>query len=742
MHISIGSTNGRIIAVMLLAFLAACGGQTNVVPPRDLIQGQGRIVSSVIDAGGRSYTVDEIYTPSENNLAGIAAGPDDDIWFTGDYPLVAKSSIKSDIIEYPVPTYGNAGSIVEGPDHNLWVTLDSGAIGKVLASGRLTAFPIADKFGGSRSSPDSITTGPDKDLWFAVSSSRSYIVRTDITGKMQGYRMPAGSRVQSLASGSDGNLWFTDSGSNKIGRMTATGAVKTFYVPTPNAGLSGICQGPDGKLWFLEQSANKVGSITTTGSVHEYAIPTPYSGPIGIVAGPDGALWFTEGAAGKIGRITTEGDIAELALKSSYPRPYDITVGSDKNVWFTESESYGVLGRVELHNVKDSGPKYAEISLSLGKRHAELGSPAKLRLAITAYDLANHVVKGRYPNPIHLTTSDPSQVTLSKTTVDSSSAPVRVSFSGHYTDSAISANANGGGRVDPATLLPSTPRDKKLPNPGQSLTFGPNASLWICLTNGSIATYSGRGAVKVYQATTSFDNGCSISEGADGNVWFTDGDNDRIGRMTPQGEVTFFALNHDASPRNLALGHDGALWFAENGADEIGRITTAGQVTTYKVGTSPVMTIIAGPDENLWYSEENGTIYKMSTSGKSTRVRNIYRLGGGLTSAYGNIWYYDTLNIQLDEMSKQGAILKKYSIPDYCLPFSVASGPKNSLWYVDPGNDCFARMTLSGKLSIVPTYSQQYNPLLNVTLVVGPNGDLWFNQTGSRGLGWVDPTTM
>lgn len=51
-------------------------------------------------------------------------------------------------------------------------------------------------------------------------------------------------------------------------------------------------------------------------------------------------------------------------------------------------------------------------------------------------------------------------------------------------------------------------------------------------------------------------------------------------------------------------------------------------------------------------------------------------------------------------------------------------------------------MTLSGKLSIVPTYSQKYNPLLNVTLVIGPNRDLWLNQTGSRGLGWVDPTTM
>ncbi len=51
-------------------------------------------------------------------------------------------------------------------------------------------------------------------------------------------------------------------------------------------------------------------------------------------------------------------------------------------------------------------------------------------------------------------------------------------------------------------------------------------------------------------------------------------------------------------------------------------------------------------------------------------------------------------------------------------------------------------MTLSGKFYVVPTYSQNYNPLLITNIAVGPNGYLWFTETGNKGLGWVDPSTI
>ncbi len=732
---------------MALLLAAGCGGhQAGFVPARDTLAGRGRVVSHIVNAGMASYVVDEIYTPSASNLAGITSGPNGLIWFTGDAgdfgAVVGKSTIQSDMIEYPQPQYGNATSIAEGADQHLWVTLFPAAIGRLSTGGDFSAFPIPNVFGGTHAYPYSITKGPDSALWFIANDSGRHIVRIDSTGKMQGYRVPAGSRLQWLTLGSDGALWFTDSGANKIGRMSGTGNVTEFSVPTPSAGLTGICQGPDGKLWFLEGAANKVGTVTMSGSFHEYAIPTPYSGAFDIVTGPDGALWFTEDAAGNIGRVTTSGNIDELKLAQDYEKPFNITVGSDRNVWFSESEAYGILGRVELHPVRDSNPIYSEIRVSLGKAHPELGVDAKFPLTVTVYNLSHHAIKGHYPNPIHLTTTDPKNAELSQTVLTSSTSKASVIYSGRDINATLSANANGGANVQTATVLPSLQPEKKLPKPGYGLTRTSDGSLWICLSDGSIAHYSKTGSVKVYPATNTFEiEGCSMVEGPDGNVWFTDYTNDRIGKITPLGKVTFFQLEHDASPLSMARGSDGALWFTEYFPGRIGRITTDGQVRTFKGDSTPLY-IVSGPDGNLWYISGGGYIHKVTMNGDSHRVRRVGEVGSGLWNADHNIWFYTGNPPQLEEMATDGAIVKKYTVPYRCLPFALTSGPENSIWYVDAANDCVARMTLSGKFYTVPTYSQNENEGLFAGIVIGPNGDLWFNETGASGLGWIDPKTI
>lgn len=735
----------RVAFALALLFVAGCAArQSGLIPTRESAQSRSRVVSSVVKAGGVSYVVDEIFTPSASNLSGITPGPNGLIWFTGDAgdfgAVIGKSTIQSDMIEYPQPSYGNATSIAEGTDQHLWVTLFPAAIGRISTGGDFRTFPIPNVFGGTHSDPYSITRGPDGALWFIANDSGRHIVRIDSTGKMQGHRLPEGSRAQSLVAG-DGALWFTDAGDNKIGRMSTTGSVTEFAVSTPNAGLTGICQGPDGRLWFLEGAANKVAAVTTAGSFHEFAIPTAYSGAFGIVAGPDGALWFTEGAANTIGRTTTSGSIEELKLAQPYEWPVNITVGSDKNVWFSESEAYGILGRVELHPVKDSDPKYSEISVSLGKAHPELGVPATFPLTVTVYGLSHHAIKGRYPNEIHLTTTDEKNAALSQTVLTSSTSKASVIYSGRDIDASISANANGGGDVHPATVLPSLQPEKALPKPGYGLTRGSDDSLWICLGDGSIARYSKTGSVKVYPATNTFEiEGCSMVEGPDGNVWFTDYTNDRIGKITPLGKVTFFQLQHDASPFAMARGSDGALWFTEYFPRRIGRITTDGQVRSFKAAGIP-LEIVSGPDGNLWYNA-GGSIYKLATTGKGYRVRRIGDLGGGLWSAYHNIWFYTANPGQLEEMSTKGAIVKKFTVPYRCLPFALTGGPENSVWYVDAANDCVARMTLSGTFYTVATYSQKENEGLFAGIVAGPKGNLWFTETGASGVGWINPKTI
>jgi streptogramin lyase len=117
------------------------------------------------------------------------------------------------------------------------------------------------------------------------------------------------------------------------------------------------------------------------------------------------------------------------------------------------------------------------------------------------------------------------------------------------------------------------------------------------------------------QVVTEFSAGISagsaprhITLGPDGNLWFTELDGSRIGRITPSGVVTEFSagITANAQPFSITAGPDGNLWFVERGLNRIGRITPAGVVTEFSAGISAgaqLTGITAGPDGNLWFTE-------------------------------------------------------------------------------------------------------------------------------------------
>src|SRR6266571_2444008 len=89
------------------------------------------------------------------------------------------------------------------------------------------------------------------------------------------YTVPTGaSGPESITSGPDGNLWFTEAFANKIGKVTTSGSFTEYGVPTAGSVPDGITVGPDGNIWFTELDANKIGKVTTNGAFTEYTVPT------------------------------------------------------------------------------------------------------------------------------------------------------------------------------------------------------------------------------------------------------------------------------------------------------------------------------------------------------------------------------------------------------------------------------------------------------------------------------------
>src|SRR5579863_2120682 len=65
-----------------------------------------------------------------------------------------------------------------------------------------------------------------------------------------------------------------------------------------------------------------------------------------------------------------------------------------------------------------------------------------------------------------------------------------------------------------------------------------------------------------------------ITSGPDGNLWFTEGSANKIGKITPSGAITEYGPT-GAVPVGIVAGPDGNLWFTEETGNNIGRITTA-----------------------------------------------------------------------------------------------------------------------------------------------------------------------
>jgi len=77
-----------------------------------------------------------------------------------------------------------------------------------------------------------------------------------------------------------------------------------------------------------------------------------------------------------------------------------------------------------------------------------------------------------------------------------------------------------------------------------------------------------------------------ITAGPDGNLWFTEFNVDKIGRITPTGTLTEFrtGITPGAHPAVITLGPDGNLWFTENGTSSIGSRPRAAARRTIRPG--------------------------------------------------------------------------------------------------------------------------------------------------------------
>jgi streptogramin lyase len=286
-----------------------------------------------------------------------------------------------------------------------------------------------------------------------------------------------------------------------------------------------------------------------TATIKEYPL-VKGAEPLGITLGPDGNIWFVESNAGKVGRITPGGVITEFPIDAA-GFAQQIVSGSQGDVYFTEPGAGKVglihaLGDLTVHESASGGGW--GLAIAFGQLYLGNGGPDLSFLGLPLF--------------------------------------------------------SGGGTVFAQ-------------NDGKTHNFYYMSSdiygdLWMTDTgSNAIVQEACVGCIYATYALANPGSGPKgVAAGRDDNIWFTEYDGDRIGRLNRKlgGTVTEFALATGSRPQMIAAAPDGSLWFAESGTNKIARITVNGAITEYNVPTAdshPYGVAIAA-DGSVWFTEEYG----------------------------------------------------------------------------------------------------------------------------------------
>jgi streptogramin lyase/subtilisin-like proprotein convertase family protein len=291
-------------------------------------------------------------------------------------------------------------------------------------------------------------------------------------------------------------------------------------------GQQGVAAGPDGNLWYAE-GHNVVVRVTPAGVATEFDTGLEADASLrGIAVGSDGFIWVTESNSNEIAKIDPNNPVAgftEYTIPTAASEPWRITAGSDGNLWFTEN----------------AGDKIGRITT------------------------AGMITEFTPPTA----GSEPRGITVG--------SDGNIWFAEH--------GVHKLGRIDPMNTAAGI---TEFPIPAAfpwDLTTGPDRMLWITNQIGNaISRFDPNNTAAGFTAFTvglsPSANPIGIAPAMDGNIWFTETGDDRVGRITPAGAITEFTagITNGVFPSfGIAAGPDGNLWFSEQNLDQVGRINTA-----------------------------------------------------------------------------------------------------------------------------------------------------------------------
>lgn len=572
------------------------------------------------------------------------------------------------------------------------------------------------------------------ELIYTANSNNNSIGVYSLGGSYGSYTVPTGAAgVSNICVGPDFLAWFTETNQNKVGKMTDAGVFTEYTLTTGASQPQGIATGPDDRLWGCSYNVDKIFAITTSGVVSEYSLPTA-TNPTQICAHTDGYL-YAVAESNHLIKIATDGTIVaeySLAFTANY-----IASGHDGNLYVTEGANVHKLstaGAVLDTYTHGSATSFEYLAAgpdgSMWIAHSNpsasfwilrpngylipcsgdagdgndafgicAGSDGRMWVACNGTDqvLAMQLlVSDTSPLSRRLTSSDSSiniapDYQLGGFDITASSVNPSAKTAGNVIETVPGHVLRNDGVTRPAPIPYSSRASGSIAQYGlaasdapSSICVGPYAphALYVaCPGTDKIKIISMVGGlVASFTVPTGSAGVSNLCCGPDLHVWFTETNQNKIGKVDSSGTFTEYTLPTGASqPLGIATAPDGTLWGCSNATDIIFTSDTSGSISEIPLATAVNPTQICAHSDGKMYALADNMLLKIDIDSYDIIELSLAFTGSYLCSGPDG-FIYITEGTDVHKVDTEGTVIETYTLSASADLRGICAAGDGALW--------------------------------------------------------------
>jgi virginiamycin B lyase len=259
--------------------------------------------------------------------------------------------------------------------------------------------------------------------------------------------------------------------------------------------------------------------------------------------------------------------------------------------------------------------------------------------------------------------------------------------------------------------------------------------------NNAISRLAPDGTVKSFPIPTENAEPADLAFDKNGNIWFVEMSGNKVGKLSKNGKITEYPMpTHHAHSVKIVVDSYGDAWFTETpkGGSKIGRLTGDSRVVEYPVQTGIPTAIAVDGDNNIWVSilvpakdqtDNAGSRGIISVLSRDGKWKEVLRREGScpmniMIDSSGNTWFSDRCSSSIEKMDKKGR-LTSFGMDKNAFIQKMIMDKDGNLWFADRMRNLIGRITASGKIEEFPLPGDNGGPF---SLIMARNGDLYFSE--------------